>query len=105
MRNSKLRSAGSAILIGIAFLVLSLSVYLSPRDGQSMAVIAWPQAEHPGAAASLIVARAGGSFEQAYFAGRIVVARSANRGFANQLYSSGALLVFNPRILAGCRKT
>jgi len=91
-------------IIGITILFLGLifAVYLSPQPGQTVAVVALPM---NGVSASRVVARAGGDFQDMAFSGRILLARSSSPQFITRLYANGAVLVFNPRILTGCRSS
>ncbi|ESQ81327.1 hypothetical protein AEYBE204_03015 [Asticcacaulis sp. YBE204] len=87
---------------GFALCLLGLVVNgLSPQPGDSVAVLASPFA--PPQTTGHVVARSGGWFEATTLSGHIVVARSTDRQFINTLYTNGAWLVFNPRVLTGCR--
>lgn len=82
-------------------LVLLMANGLVPRNGETVAVLASPFA--PPQTSSRLVAISGGAFEDVALAGRIVLTRSDDPGFIRTLYANGAVLVFNPRFLAGCR--
>ncbi|MDC7683154.1 hypothetical protein PQU92_07685 [Asticcacaulis sp. BYS171W] len=82
-------------------LLLLIANGLAPRPGKSVAVLTLPLSSV--AETGLVVARAGGQFEDAALSGRIIVARSDDPHFIDRLYTQGAVLVFNPGILAGCR--
>lgn len=86
-----------------ALCLLGLSVTaLAPRQGESVAVLTSPFAAAN--TSSLVVARSGGLFEDLALSGHIMLARSSDPNFIDRLYDNGALLVFNPRILAACRQ-
>lgn len=82
-------------------LVLLTVNALMPREGETVGVLAWPFTSQQ--ATSHLVAQSGGAFEDVALSGRIVLAHSYEPGFIRRLYANGAVLVFNPRFLAGCR--
>lgn len=82
-------------------LLLLMANALTPRDGETVAIVASPFTSLQ--ASSRLVARSGGAFEDVALSGRILLARSSDAGFIRRLYANGALLVFNPRFVAGCR--
>ena len=90
------------VMSGFALgLVLLTANGLAPRNGETVAVLASPFA--PPQTTSRLVAISGGTFEDVALAGRIMLTRSDDPGFVRRLYANGAVLVFNPRFLAGCR--
>lgn len=84
------------------FLLLSFGVYLTPRDGQTVAVLA---SSYDKTSAAEIIAQADGLIEDSAFGGRIILARAQTPQFIRRLYAHGAVLVFNPRVLAGCKRS
>ena len=89
-----LRTAAAALLVlgGWAAVMLALPFLGSP--GRQVAVVGDP----PRAVAAVLAA--GGEIVEV--TGRVVLARSADPGFAAALYAAGAALVLEGRIGAGC---
>ncbi|MEI9904528.1 MAG: hypothetical protein WDN06_11540 [Asticcacaulis sp.] len=82
-------------------LVLAIAlVYGQPQPSSDIAVIAPPWSGRQ--QAMLIVVRAGGDVVDRGRWPFLIVARSVRPGFVDRLYRGGALLVFNPDIVAGC---
>jgi len=94
-------NAGLIAMMSVLFLLLTLFVGLTPRTGEDFAVLV--PADMPAATGAAIVHRSGGSFLNAAWQGRILIARSDDPRFMSKLYANGALFVFSPRVVAGCR--
>jgi hypothetical protein len=86
----------------LAVVVTLLLCEIMPRPAGTVAILSTGPAN--GALAMEIVARSGGTFEEISSVAHIVLARSDDPDFVSRLYANGALLVFNPGMLAGCRK-
>ncbi|MGI6245323.1 MAG: hypothetical protein ACOYJQ_06110 [Pseudochelatococcus sp.] len=74
-----------------------------PRGQEQVAVVVWPWAGP--ARAVEVVAAAGGTLVAGARWPFILIARSPDSAFIDRLYASGAAVVFNPGILAGCLST
>jgi hypothetical protein len=85
--------------LAAALLVAPLATLAVPRSG-TVAVVGAPGANAGGMAA--LVARAGGSIVRPGGLANVIVAVSAEPGFAGRLYGAGAWLVLDPVVLGGC---
>jgi hypothetical protein len=86
---------------GVCVLVALFAVWLSPVPGSDVAVLVWPGREarfegialhHSGAD---MIARSRWP--------NLIIARPNRTDFIARAYQHGAILIFNPRILAGCQ--
>lgn len=82
------------------FSILTVLVWLWPRPGDVVAVLAMPGAgpQHM----FDMIARADGRIIDIDRIGSLALARSDSPAFVGQLYAAGALFVFHPRVLTGC---
>jgi hypothetical protein len=88
-------------VIACLFLTVSLGVCTLPRKGDDVAVLV-PFNKNPAFAAAIVL-KSGGTFRDAAWQGHVLIVRSDDPHFTSKLYANGALLVFNPRVIAGCR--
>jgi hypothetical protein len=78
--------AWTGVLIGLAF---------TAAPGQPLAIVTLP------GRGLEVAASAGGSYES--LGGPVLVTRSAEAGFVRRLYSAGALMVIDARVVLACR--
>jgi hypothetical protein len=85
---------GALAVLSVWTMFLAGMAFVSAA-GSNVAVFA-----PPGRAAEVAVA-AGGSLEE--FSSMLAITRSDEAGFVGRLYSNGAFLVIDARVVAGCR--
>lgn len=74
-------------------------VYLAPRVNEPVAIVSSPWQDRT---AAEIAARAGGNLLESGYSGGLIIAQSNDPDFARRLAVEGALIIFNPRVFAGC---
>lgn len=96
---------GAPLVYGLVLTLVILAAYFMPRADSDVAVLVSPFTDR--AAAGNAVARADGLVVDSGRWPFILLARPAathDVNFSARLYKAGALIVFNPGVMAGCFK-
>lgn len=91
-----------ASTMAIVCLLALWLVYLTPRPSEPVAIVSSPWQQRT---AAEIAARAGGYLIESAYSGGLIIAQSDDPDFAQRLAAEGALIIFNPRVFAGCGAT
>ncbi|QCI66498.1 hypothetical protein [Phreatobacter stygius] len=88
------------VLFSIVISAVFAAAFASPRPGADVAVVVWPFG--PASRAAEVIAAAEGSIVMPSRLGWIIIAQAERPDFVAALYGAGALVVFDPRVAAGC---